>query len=103
MLKVFKYPVPIGDAVTIDMPAGAQPLHVAEQHGTVCLWALVDPARPPVPRRFRFAGTGHEITEDLAYLNHVGTFFMRGGDLVFHLFEIMSDVQAMAKRFGHFL
>lgn len=83
---VWKFGVPLGDVVTIDMPEGAQILHVQAQNDIPCMWALVDPLAQRVSRRFRFAGTGHEISE--SPLEHVGSFFMREGALVFHLFEL---------------
>lgn len=90
MRMVFKYKVPIGDHVSISLPKGAQILSAQVQRGTPCIWALVDPDQPMVERRFRFAGTGHAIKDDPMTLSFIDTFQMHGGDLVFHLFEILS-------------
>lgn len=84
-MQIWKYPVPISDLFTITMPAGAKLLSVQSQHGEPRLWALVDPEAPRVGRGLRVHGTGHDTLPDLG--NYVGTFQIRGGDLVFHLFD----------------
>lgn len=89
-LQVWKFPIEQPSrVVNIEMPVGARPLYVDEQRGTVCLWALVNPAAPKETRRFRCAGTGHPINEAEDTLKHVGSWQMRGGAMVFHLFEIV--------------
>ena len=91
MKTVWKYPIPVDDVVAITMPKGAEILHVSEQHGTPTMWVLVDPLEPVQARQFRFAGTGHPI-EDHHAVAHVGSFFMQGGALVFHLFETKASL-----------
>ena len=86
MKRVYKYEVPINDRCAIMMPVGARLLHLAEQDGAPCLWALVDPVAPVEARHFRLAGTGHDV--DCHILAYVGTVLLRGGALVFHLFEV---------------
>ena len=81
-MTVFKYVLPIEDNPTISMPQGAQLLHVADQYGALCVWALVNPEAPPMHRRFRVAGTGHPEAVGV----YVGTALMLGG-LVFHVFD----------------
>jgi len=104
MRAVFKYEVPIGDHVSISLPKGAQILSVQAQGDTPYLWALVDPDQPMIERQFRFAGTGHPITEAPMTLSHVGTFqfFKLENRLVFHLFEILSPEAAIVKHFNLF-
>ena len=89
MLKVFKYPIPINDDAVMELPEGSQILHIDSQQGQPMLWALVNPDAPMEKRRFRFAGTGHPITEDPDNLIHRGTFKMQGDALIFHIFEII--------------
>lgn len=89
MKKVFKYDVAIDDYQTIEMPKCAELLKVGCQHGEMNLWALVDPNAETEKRKFRLAGTGHEITdEEASKLRYVGTCIMANGFAVFHLFEI---------------
>jgi hypothetical protein len=87
---VWKFPVPFPgpDAFTIEMPAGAEVMAVHMQHGQPQMWALVDPSRPAEARRFRIAGTGHPINEQIE--QYVGTFLMYEGELVFHVFEVVA-------------
>lgn len=84
---VWKFALPLEDVAGVDMPQGAHVLHVAAQHEVPTLWALVDPNAPLERRYFRFAGTGHPIKPEHAG-RFVGTFFMAGGSLVWHLFEL---------------
>lgn len=87
MASVWKFQVNTADEVETRMPRGARVLSVGEQRGVVYIWALVDPAEPTEPRRFRIAGTGHSVApEHIA--NFVGAFHMMGGNLVFHVFDI---------------
>ena len=83
MLTIWKFPVPLGDYPTIEMPKGAQVLHFDMQN-RLTIWALVDPSAPKEERHFRLAGTGHPINSD-GFLIHLGTCFQ--GPFVWHLFE----------------
>ena len=85
MKTVWKFPFEMTDTVRIMMPAGAQLLHLETQHGVPCLWALVDPESEKVRRKFRLAGTGHPLPDDIG--RHLGSFQLLEGNLVFHLFE----------------
>lgn len=86
---VWKFPFDVTDDISIEMPAGAEVLHVEAQAGQPCIWALVDPAAKKVERRFRLAGTGHPIAiRPRSQFDHVGSFFMAAGALVFHLFDL---------------
>ena len=72
------------DTLSIDMPRGAKSLHVAEQAGQLCLWALVNPAeKAAVPVRLAVHGTGHLFNHSG---DHLGTALLQGGRLVFHVF-----------------
>jgi hypothetical protein len=84
---VWKYPVPIDDVFSVDMPWGAEVLSVAVQGSEVCMWAEVNPGAAMKLRRFRMCGTGHHMPMHEAR-RFVGTFLLHGGSLVFHLFEL---------------
>lgn len=94
MRRVYKYGFPIADRVRLSMPRGAEIVHVAAQghpafspNGEAAfVWALVDPEAITEERRFRLAGTGHDLPDE--GLEHVGSFLMQEGLLVFHLFEV---------------
>lgn len=89
MLRVYKYPLPIArlDRFELELPVGAELLHVDVQGAVPQLWALVDPNAETQRRTFILRGTGHEITDTI--IRHIGTFLVSGGALVFHLFEIL--------------
>ena len=82
--RVYKYPLYMGDWVTVTMPEGAEPLCVQMQHGVPCLWARVVVGNPPTSHHFRIAGTGHDLGSNIG--KYIGTFQMHSGDLVFHVF-----------------
>lgn len=67
------------------MPEGAEVLHVGEQRGSVCIWALVDPAAPKVERRFVVAPTGGIVPPYRG--RFLGSVLYAGGALVFHVWE----------------
>lgn len=86
MKTVFKYV--LRDTVNdIQMPTGAQVLHVTEQNNMVCIWAAVDESVPVETRRFLMVGTGHrEVPDDAAYCGSAHIYTDRAV-LVLHVFE----------------
>jgi len=88
MRTVYKYPVEINEMFTIELPEDAEILDVQLQGNYPTLWALLDTESPTVKRVFRLAGTGHPIPS-IEILEHIGTFQMAGGTLVWHVFELM--------------
>ena len=86
MTAVWKFPLdPLNDLVDLTMPAGAEVLFVGVQFEIPMLWARVRTDAPVERRRFRVAGTGHLLSgQDVGY---VGSFMLRHGVLVFHVFE----------------
>ena len=87
MKTIWKFILPpIDDVLSISMPIGAQVLTVQTQQGHPCIWALVEPNNPKEDRRFALAGTGHSIEFSEA-MDYIGTFQIRQGTLVFHLFS----------------
>jgi len=89
---IWKFAFDVADEIYISMPGDASFLHVAEQHGQPCMWCEVDPDKSPSLVGFRLRGTGHPFdgTED----QYVGSFFMMGGALVFHLYTEKSIKEA---------
>lgn len=86
MRTIWKFQFPVEDEFTLDMPEGAQVLHVREQNMKPCLWALVNPDNPAEERHFKLRGTGHPIHEENP-LKYLGTFFLIDGGFVGHVFE----------------
>jgi len=87
MKTIWKFAAPITDAFSIEMPHEAQPLCVQTQHETPYIWAIVESGSPTEKRHFAWRGTGHSCS-GLKAIGHVGSIQMRGGELVFHLFEV---------------
>lgn len=84
--SIYKYPIDITDEQAVYMPKGSTILHVAEQQGRVCLWAMVDPGAKTATRRILVFGTGHPC-DDAIGMNYVGSVLIAGGQLVFHVFD----------------
>ena len=93
MKTIWKYPFKIDNRFSLDMPKGAEILHVQSQNMAPHLWAMVDTEAGTIKRWFRIYGTGVEIVgkiewvDDEAEIRHVGTFPMAGSQLIWHLFE----------------
>lgn len=65
MKKVYKYPVRITDISTVELPKGAQILHIDAQGDGVYLWALIDVDEKETETiTLCCAGTGHPIEEN---------------------------------------
>lgn len=84
-MTIWKYPIPIADSFSLDMPSGAEALAVQVQHGQPCIWAAVDPKAEIIKVKFVLHGTGHHVSDDAGH--YIGSFQVDGGNLVFHLFE----------------
>jgi len=95
MKTVWKFPIPIQDEVIeVPMPKDAEIVYVACQKEVVCLWALVETEAEKEVRKFRIYGTGHEIRPNVGtgyntYDTYVGTAIQFGGDLIWHVFEVI--------------
>lgn len=86
MLTIYKYKIPLGDSFAIEMPQGARALSIQIQRGVPQLWALVDNTAPKVMEQFELRGTGHDCA-GLEKAQHVGSFQLDDGALVFHVFH----------------
>lgn len=82
---VWKFQLKVQTHNDIEMPKGAQVVHVAAQFETPCLWALVDPDAEKEIRRFGIAATG--LPWDEREARYVGTFMLGGGSFLGHVVE----------------
>ena len=84
---VYKYKLQLTkDIQEVVLPQGAQILCIKIQNDELCMWALVDPDQTyNEVVKIRCAGTGHEITEDVEYID---TVVLLDGELVFHFFKV---------------
>jgi hypothetical protein len=85
MRAIWKYQLDIVNEQSFAMPAGALLLRIERVGAFGCLWALVDPAAPPVKRTFRTYSTGQSVKDDCY---HVGTYVLE--PFVWHVFEDIS-------------
>lgn len=92
MKTIYKYPLEITDRQEIEMPREARILAVQVQNNVPCLWAVVDTELPLKERIFDTFGTGNPVDNYINYThNYIGTYQVRGGSLVFHVFERVSN------------
>ncbi|AUR81727.1 hypothetical protein NVP1089O_77 [Vibrio phage 1.089.O._10N.261.51.F9] len=84
--SVWKYPLKVADEQIIEVPQGAEPLKAEMQNGELCLWMLVNPAAERGSRKVHIHGTGHKVSDFVTRSDHVDSFMMCGGTLVFHVF-----------------
>lgn len=84
-MTVYKYVLSLNEEAKIELPIGAIPLKVDVQHGSLCLWAMVDPNAKKEVRTFEVFGTGHNMPDFKR--RFINTFFVQSGMYVFHAFE----------------
>ena len=88
MKNIWKCILKIDDEQIVELPEGAEALTVQIQDGQPCLWYLVNPVQPLRKYLVRMAGTGHPIERNYSKNEYVGTFQMKDGQLIFHVFII---------------
>lgn len=93
MRTIWKFALEMVDSQKISMPRDARILSAQIQGGTgtLCLWAEVIPGRAQRLRTIEIHGTGHDLADD-AELQFIGTVQLYEGGLVFHVFELVSEV-----------
>lgn len=79
---IYKYPLPQRDMV-IDLPQGADPVHVGTQGKAIILWVRVTTDVPSEPRTFHVRGTGEDIDITWVYIGTVED----TNNLIWHVFE----------------
>lgn len=86
-MRIWKYRLNIIDEQQLFLPVDAKILTVQTQHGTCYLWTLVNEENTAKElRKIAIYGTGNPLPDNPG--EYIGTFQMRGGDLVFHVFEV---------------
>jgi len=88
MKSIWKFKLENSDTQSIEMPKNAKILTIQEQLGDICLWAMVDTEKKTETRHFEIFGTGESIYCDMGIeRKYIGTYQLREGRLVFHIFE----------------
>lgn len=85
-MQIWKWTLEVTDAQSLKVPQDAQLLDVQVQGEMPQLWALCDESKPKVDRHIAIYGTGKPIPNQPG--KYIATFQMRGGALVFHVFEV---------------
>lgn len=85
MKTIYKYQLTTTDVQIIQMPFNAEVLTVQIQHGEPMLWARVESANSTEAKRIYIVGTGNPMPPGCG--RYVGTYQLRNGSLVFHVFE----------------
>lgn len=87
MRTILREEIPVDDEVYTRVLSGPI-VHVAtRRHHFVEFWWLSDPEAESRARHFFVVGTGHPIERENA--EHVGTAIGPGGQLVWHLMEVV--------------
>jgi hypothetical protein len=86
-MRIWKWTLEVADLQAVPMRKGAQVLSVQVQHGRPQIWALVNVAAPIEMRTFATYGTGKLLPGSRDFSRFVGTYQLRKGELVFHVFE----------------
>jgi len=89
-MRIWKWEIKVTDRQTVMMPDGAKLLDVQMQDGQCCIWALCDQSAELAPRWLAIYGTGNSMPDNPG--EYIATFQMHGGALVFHVFELESDL-----------
>lgn len=88
MKTIWKFPLRITDAQTIEMPDGAEILTAQFQGDELCLWVMVDSEKPKRERVIEIFGTGNPIWVDMGVQRKfIATAQQPDMPLVWHIFE----------------
>lgn len=92
---IYRYPLShdLGDGASeIEMPLDSKIIEVNLATDGPSLWAIVDPTRPPVTRRFRWTKTGETIPTTAVHVKTVGFVGITSqgpGVVICHLVELL--------------
>ncbi|VVB50637.1 Uncharacterised protein [uncultured archaeon] len=85
MKVIYKYPIPIKDMFSLELPKHRKILSVQYQGTTPVMWVLVDPETPREKVWFDIFGTGHPM--DRWFGEYITTIQDPEHPLVWHIFE----------------
>ena len=81
---IWKAVLKAADIQDIEVPEHAELLTARNHNEQLCVWFKCDPSNNLTKRQIVVVGTGHPAPEGARY---IGTGFLEGGRLVFHVFE----------------
>lgn len=83
---MWKAELTVSGVQIIRIPEGAEIKYVNAQQEVICVWYYCDPNARLTERRIAVCGTGHPAPNP-SQGKYLGSCFLRGGNLVFHVFE----------------
>ena len=90
-LTIWKAVLPWEAEPAIEVPQGADLLCAREQNEEICVWFRCDPKMVKEKRTLIVCGTGHPTAPHAAAARYLGTASLRGGKLMFHVFEKLAN------------
>ncbi len=88
MKTIWKFTLRETDIQSVKMPRGAEVLTAQFQGDILCLWAIVDPAKPTDERTFEIFGTGNPFPIGMGVdRKFIATVQEPNRPLVWHVFE----------------
>ena len=85
MRTVWKVELVIQEIQTVMLPERYEIISLMVQHGTPCLWAIVNPEHPKYGVRILIHGTGHPISDDAG--EFLGSFMLTDGGFIGHVWK----------------
>lgn len=91
MKTIWKYEITANETIQIKVPKESKFLTVLSQFDSVFMWCLVDTDNELETLSLKVCATGQELSKDFDG-TYLGTFFVHGGHLVFHLFDVTQRI-----------
>ena len=86
MKTIHKYELIISHEQEVFLSAGAEILHVDNQAGELCMWALVDTDAAIETVEIRIYGTGEDIDKSMIGYRYIGTVLLMQDRLASHVY-----------------
>lgn len=89
MKTIWKYTLRVGQVNQLTLPRTKKILHVGNQREEICVWFEVDTLYELSEKEHSFVvvGTGQVVESNW---HHIGSAIFAGGDLVWHVYEVVS-------------
>jgi hypothetical protein len=84
MITIWKFALRVASECVIDISGTPEFLTAQMQCGRLCVWAIIDDAKPYQRRLIRTLGTGHDAS-GVSINRHIGTVI--DGTFVWHIFD----------------
>jgi hypothetical protein len=98
MKTIWRFPIQFDvensdEIFKVTMPKNAKFMFVDIKEGRfLSMWMEVDTKESSEIRSFRLFATGESLDEYYEYLRYCGSFIFQNSGLVFHLYEVLSEI-----------